>query len=108
MNRVYLRGCEAAYLGPVVRTSDFCDSRPPETVTFGDDDILTDTECINYGVKQDYHDTTSGNIISDERSKSEGIRRRSLVVHIRSGAMFREFNYHNAGGGQVRSLRLRL
>ena len=101
-----MRGCEAAYLGPVVRTSDFCDSRPPETVTFGDDDILTDAECIN-GVKQDYHDTTSGDIVSEERSNSEGTQR-SLVVHIRSGAMFEKYNHLNPGGGQVSSLLLRL
>lgn len=64
MNRVYIRSCEAEYLGALVGTSDFC--KPPRQPP-----------------------VTRNNAPENGAGANEGGTAGSLVIHIRSGDIFR-------------------
>lgn len=85
MNRVFLRGCEAEYLGALVRTSEFCPNKNTTTMEGG------------YDVSREYPESTAhshGSNSTAQRGKdgrqSQGHEEGSgtLVMHIRSGDIF--------------------
>ncbi|CAN0262035.1 unnamed protein product [Ascophyllum nodosum] len=90
MNHVYLRGCEAAYLGAMVKTSEFCAAGETS---------FTSPPGVN--AAQFVHDVNDHHVENDQESKSvggsssvgghsqeRGPGAGSLAIHIRSGDIF--------------------
>ena len=90
MNNVYLRGCEAAYLGAMVKTSEFCAAGETS---------FTSPPGVN--AAQFVHDVNDHHVENDQESKSvggsssvgghsqeRGPGAGSLAIHIRSGDIF--------------------
>lgn len=98
INRVYLRGCEAAYLGNLVDTSNYC-NRSRTNVRPSDVHEKGASTCKN-NVQEDEPIRNSVSRLDDTNEVGES-GMGSLVVHIRSGDIFHKHNDSRISFGQV-------
>lgn len=87
MNRIYLRGCEAEYLGSLGRISELCESRE------------SSGSSLSSGPK-------TGNLACEVNTRQppdpvKGNNEGSLVMHVRSGDIFDKTNHGISKSGQV-------
>lgn len=92
MRRVYLRGCEAAYLASLVRTADFCESldeghqdptQGPSTV-----EPITGTANLCEGNVQEEVVPEKLHAVVPRNERAPRGSAGSLVMHLRSGDIF--------------------
>lgn len=98
MNRVLLRGCEAEYLGDLVRTSEYCPRKGGDSAT-GVGNSLGHVEAdVTYGKADATRVNGSESISTLTEQDPDGP---SLVIHVRSGDIFRVRNRVSVKYGQV-------
>lgn len=100
MNRVYLRGCEAEYFSPLIRSLDFCEpSAPTEGRSFSASGLDKAVEAIS-NLKANHlvlrRELDSGEPALDPPTPGQSSAG-SLIIHIRSGDIFKRRNTHLAG-----------